>query len=276
MATEIVKPTVELVPRPNLEGVESAIEKVNVETAKLDALAVRAEQFRVITTAEQSGQAKLLQLEVRSVAKAAGFNLDSYWEVIKRASDFLSNIYKNHEGKAKAIDDALKASVKIYETEDKRRAQELADKQNRERIEAAEKKAAEDKAERERLAKIEKDKKVKEINAALKRGDIGKREAAKMLREAGAYAEAAIEQAAADAEAKVQAVKDNPVTVRPNIQAVAGVPSTTHWKFRVLDADRIPRSYMTPNEVKIGAQVRFLKDKAKAEAEIPGIEVSED
>lgn len=53
----------------------------------------------------------------------------------------------------------------------------------------------------------------------------------------------------------------------------AGTSARTNWKFRIVNPDLIPRNYMTPNEPEIGAMVRMLKDKDKAEATIPGIEV---
>src|SRR5882672_6088574 len=243
MSTQIVKPTVEIVPRPNLEGVETAIAKLATETEKLASLRTRAEEL-IKTAGKVSANdflqsAKLLQLEVRSIGKAAAFNLDVYWEVIKRASNALSQIYEGHEGQAKAIDDTLKAKVKEVEAEEKRRADAETARVNRERIEAAEKKAKEEREERERLAKIEKDRKIGEIRGALKRKEIGKREAARMLKEAGAIEEARLAEASADADAAVQAVKDNPVKVEADIPKVAGVPSRTNYKVEVLAASML-------------------------------------
>jgi hypothetical protein len=296
VSTQITKPTVEIVPRPDLEGVETAITALQVHTEKLKELRVKAEATKVETAAE-CAQAKLLELEVRSVGKEAGLLLDPYWEVVKRASDALSNIYKGHEGEAKAIDDLLKAKVKVYEAEEKRRAQEIADRENRERIAAAQKKADDEQKERERLAKEKKDKDIKEIKAAEKRGDIGKREAVKLLKEAGAVAEAAIEEAVANAEAAVQAVKDAPVSAKPNIPAVAGVPSRTNYKAEVTSEDALLlawanaaiagtkgnyqlavylRQFIMANAQAIGAEARRVKDSKKLEDMIPGIHATEE
>src|SRR6266404_7261366 len=247
--TEIVKPTVEIVPRPNLEGVETAIAKNSTETEKLASLRTRAEEL-IKTAGKVSANdflqsAKLLQLEVRSIGKAAAFNLDVYWEVVKRASNALSQIYEGHEGQAKAIDDTLKAKVKEVEAEEKRRAEIETKRKNDERLAAEQKKAEDERKKRERLAKEAKDKKIKDIKAAQKAGEIGKREAARMLREAGAVEEAAIEQAAADAEAQVQAVKDNPVKVEADIPKVAGVPSRTNYKAEVMHGDALLIAWAT-------------------------------
>jgi len=74
------------------------------------------------------------------------------------------------------------------------------------------------------------------------------------------------EEAAAIMDTPVQA----PVVVVPkSIPKVAGVSMTKQWKFRITDANKIPRQYLTVDEQKIGAIVRALKDQAN----IPGVEV---
>ena len=61
-----------------------------------------------------------------------------------------------------------------------------------------------------------------------------------------------------------------PVIVQKEIPKVSGGPVyRTVWKFRIKDKDRIPKEYMIPDEVRIGAVVRAMKDQAN----IPGIEV---
>ncbi len=83
--------------------------------------------------------------------------------------------------------------------------------------------------------------------------------------------------AAHQAEAIREAPKVAPVTVQPNVPKVAGIRGRVNWKFKVVDASKIQRGYLIPDEVSIGQEVRRIKDKAKAEAAIPGIEVwSED
>jgi len=299
MNTEIVKPGVAIVPRPNLEGVETAIAKLSIDTEKLVPLKAKADALNakgaLNWTADDCQAAKLLELDVRNIKKAAGLLLDPYWEVVKSVSDTLGNYYKGHEGPADAIDKSLKDNVKIFETEEKRRADIETKRLNDERLAAEQKKAADERKERERLAKEAKDKKIKEIKAAHKSGEIGKREYIRMLREAGAAEEAAIEQAAADAEAQVQAVKDNPVTAKADIRAVAGVPSRTNYKAEVLDFDQLLyayvatfakptnlerrmylRKFIMANEQKIGEEARGVKDSKKMSTCIPGVRFYED
>lgn len=74
------------------------------------------------------------------------------------------------------------------------------------------------------------------------------------------------EEAAAIMDTPVQA----PVVVVPKaIPKVAGIAMTKQWKFRITDANKIPRQYLVPDETKIGAVVRALKDQTS----IPGVEI---
>lgn len=293
--TQIVKPeVVEIVPRPNLSGVEQAIERLNVETAKLAPYRKTAEAL-VITNMEECQQAKFDQVAIRGIKNAAATNLDPFWDVVKRAYDALSRIYKTHESQADAVDKIYKDKVRAYEVEEKRRADELTRQENERREREAKAKAEQERRDREREAKEKRDARVKEIKAMEKKGEIGKREAAKLMREAGALEEAAIEQAAADADAKIQAVKDNPVEVKPNTIAVAGVPSTVHYKAEVKDPvallfsyvatfakppDLVRRAYLqqfiTIDVQRLGLEARTVKDSKKLAAQIPGVRFYEE
>jgi len=59
-----------------------------------------------------------------------------------------------------------------------------------------------------------------------------------------------------------------PIVLQKTVPKVQGVSFTERWTFRVVDADKIPRSYLVPDEVKIGQVVRALK----ASSNIPGVE----
>jgi hypothetical protein len=299
--SQIVKPeVVEIVPRPNLAGVEVAITKLKTETEKIEPLRVRAKALMstpaITATPAQAQEAKSLQLEIRTIGKAAALNLDPYWAVVNAARDALSQIYSGHEDPAKAIDDELKTWVKSFETEEKRRAKVEEDRREQERLKAAQEKADAERKERERLAKVEKDKKIADIKAAQKLGEIGKREAARLLREAGASEEAAIEQAAADAEAAVEAAKNAPrEQVKPDLRPMAGVPSRTNYKAQVTDANLLIEAYIrtfakpvdverriylrqfiTINEQRVGEEARKMKDSKKMATLIPGVRFYED
>lgn len=55
--------------------------------------------------------------------------------------------------------------------------------------------------------------------------------------------------------------------VESKVEKVEGLSFKTNWKFRITNANLIPREYMIPDEVKIGKVVRALK----ADTCIPGV-----
>lgn len=60
-----------------------------------------------------------------------------------------------------------------------------------------------------------------------------------------------------------------PVTVPDARPKVAGLTRRKNWKYRIVDVDKIPREYMMPDDRKLAAAAREMKENAK----IPGIEV---
>lgn len=59
------------------------------------------------------------------------------------------------------------------------------------------------------------------------------------------------------------------VVAPPTVPKQDGIAKKTNWKFRIVNAALIPREFMSPDEVKIGAIVRSQKNLAK----IPGVQV---
>jgi hypothetical protein len=90
--------------------------------------------------------------------------------------------------------------------------------------------------------------------------------------------EEAIKAEAAGQTEKAEEILAAPVSiakVRPTTEAprVAGVSIQKRWTYRIVDESKIPREYLSPDLIKIGAVVREFK----GEAVIPGVEVfSED
>lgn len=52
-----------------------------------------------------------------------------------------------------------------------------------------------------------------------------------------------------------------------------GVAFRNNWYFKIIDRNKIPRTYLKPDEQAIGAVVRGVKDATKVEKMIPGIRV---
>ena len=68
---------------------------------------------------------------------------------------------------------------------------------------------------------------------------------------------------------KAEEVMPEPVTVMPTIDRVKGMGIRRLWKFRIVDATKIPREYFKIDEMKIGQVVRALKENTN----IAGIQV---
>lgn len=60
-----------------------------------------------------------------------------------------------------------------------------------------------------------------------------------------------------------------PVVLPSSVPKVAGVSARAVWKWRITDANLIPRQYLIPDEAAIGQVARALKDRAN----IPGVEI---
>jgi hypothetical protein len=273
MATkeQITKSQVDLIPALPTKEVETALAELRTATANLGSLRERADPLAV-KDKDSYTAAGQLRAEVRSASKIGALKLKPYLEVAKRVVEYLRTEISKHETEAAKIEGSLDTKINDHLTREKAAAAAEQTRINEERNRQARIKSEEDRKERERIAKETKERRVAEIKADLKSGKLGKRDAARLLKEAGALEESAIEQAAADAEVAREAPK--PVEVKPDLPVIAGSRKRTIWDFVVLDENRLPRKYMTPNLVKIGADVRFNKSKEKSEAEIPGIEVS--
>jgi hypothetical protein len=88
----------------------------------------------------------------------------------------------------------------------------------------------------------------------------------------------AIEAEKAGKKAEAETIIETPVTVAPVVVAKktpkmeGGPVYRTIWKFRIKNADLIPREYLIPDEVKIGGLVRSMKSATS----ISGVEVYEE
>lgn len=237
---------------------------------KLQGLKDRADSLVV---SDQNGciVAKNLKLDIQAFVKAVKFQTGPDIEIKKGELRQLQEQEKMLLAPAEAMLETSERKRKEWENEERWKAEVEQKRINEENQRQQRIKADEEKREAEKLAVETRKKRVAEINQHLAIGKIGKREAARLLKLAGADEEAAKQNAAAQAEETAKAAPV--VQVKPNIPTVAGTVSRQNWKFRFVDPNRIPRVYMMPDEVKIGQMVRATKDKKSAEGICPGIEV---
>ncbi|MGC2234299.1 MAG: hypothetical protein WBA09_22550 [Candidatus Acidiferrum sp.] len=252
MATQIVKP----------ESSEFA-----TVLARLQADA----QNIAVKTAEDCLAAKTTQQQVRRLIKDIHAKLDPFVQMAKNNYDDAKTERAKWIDPAEAVDAALAQKVKDYERLEREKTEAEERRINEERRRKA---AEEAEAQRKRDEAAAADRRREEqarIAEAQKAGELKKREAEKMRKEAEERERRDREQAARDAEAAKATVQD--VKVAPSIPKVAGVPSRRNYKFRIIDASRIPRQYLCPDEQKIGRDVRDWKKVGEV---IPGVEAFED
>jgi len=251
----------------------TAIELVDTKSFQTGLSRLQSEATSIVVKdAESCLDAKTRQRDVRAYIKDVESKLSPFVEAAKANLATARDELNRWVDPAKAIDATLAAKVKDYERREEEAAEVEELRINEENRRIAAEKAEADRKERERLAEEERKRRAKEIEAERKAGEIGKREAERLKREAEAIAEEEKKNAAA---AAVEAAKNvAEVKVMPNIPTVAGVPSRRNWRFKVVDANKIPDRFWVIDEQYIGSEVRRIKDKVRAETEIPGIEVS--
>jgi hypothetical protein len=225
-----------------------------------------------IEVTDRDSYARLLEarLLVKSYKTAVGHELDPGIDKAQELLDLLKN------QKAKFIDPAdviykdATERAKIWLVEDERLRSAEQDRFNEAAEREKNRKAEEDRIARENEAKVQRAVTIAEIRGKLQRKEITKRQAEKLLRMAGAEHEANLTAAAAAAE-EAKAAPAPKVEVKSDIPAIAGTRRSRVYKFEVVDALKIPRNFCAPDLVKIGSEVRRIKNSEEAAAMIPGI-----
>ena len=270
MATnsEIVKTgTTQVIPSTDLKGLEGALAELQQVASVLPKLKAKAEAFTIIDTADECKAAKVVLGDIRALRKIGGFKIDPFLGIVKQVGDFLRGERSGHKAKCDALDKPLTQKIRDYDDKETARALEDQIRENEERTRKAREEA--DAKRRDDEAKAEADRKArqKEIEAARKAGEVGKRESDRLKKEAAEKEQRDREQAAREADAAAAAVK--PVTVKPNIPTQAGVVIRRNWRFKIVDATKIPRAFLIPDEQAIGAIVRANKNKTMSAADCP-------
>jgi hypothetical protein len=224
-----------------------------------------------VSTPQEYASAGSILVAIRNYQKDVKNKLNPFVDIARRAYDAARQEMQKYLNQAQELEIVLTRPMEDF----KRREREAAEAEQRRineerRVEAA-RLAEEQRKADEARAKEERDKREREIKEAQKAGDLKKREAEKLRKEAEERERQQREQAARDAEAAKNSVQS--VTVKPSTPTIAGLRGRVNWKFRIVDANKIPRTYLCPDEQAIGRMVRETKDKAAAEAKCGGIEV---
>jgi hypothetical protein len=241
--------------------------KLNTKRAELQSMV----DSIVVRDAETCLKAKTAQRDIRLEVKMVHAVLDPFVVQAKDAYDKAKEEREKYIGPLVTLDEVLGQKVKDYERLERERAAAEERRINQERRAKAEQEAAEQRKRDEEAAAERRKEEQKRIEEARKAGELNKREAEKARKEAEEREREAKVQAARDAEAARNSVQD--VKVAAAIPTVAGVPSRRNYKFRIIDANKIPRAYLCPDEQKIGRDVRDWKKVGEV---IPGVEAYEE
>ena len=238
---------------------------------KLELIRKRAEAI-VVVDQESYALACAIVLDGRKEVKAIGFVLDPG---INSAKEHLEELRRQKAAFVDRITPIVaiaEQKAEAWKADERRKAQQEADRINEQRRVEAQRRADEERREAEAKAKADREQRERDLAAARKKGEINKREQEKLAKQAAEDEHKAKEMAAkqaAETAANVQTV-----TVKPSVPVVSGIKARVNWRFRIVNADKIPREYLEPNEVAIGSYVRALKQTGEV---IPGVEAySED
>jgi hypothetical protein len=261
-------------------------------TSNAEALAAAVTDI-VVKDGAKCLEAKRVKKTIADELKQRHFVLDPFVVQAKANYDEAKDQRAKWITPLETLEEKIEQKIKTYEREERERTQREQDAINAENARLKREADEQERKDKEAAAKIEREAKVKEIRALLKAGKIGKRESARLLKEAGAHEEAALAQAAADAET-AKATPPPPVTLKPDIPAVAGVPSRVNYKAEVLRPELLINAYVDAvhlknteravylrqfimvNAQKLGEEARTVKNSKHLASQIPGVRFYED
>jgi hypothetical protein len=234
----------EIVPSSELPGLENALVTLDTLERDLAPIEARAKEMKVETADEYANAADLIaQLKISQKTGAA--TLAPFEGILSRVKDFLQTRKQRHKNRAESIHGILTAKMGDY---------------TRREINAAH-------AEQWRINEEARRKRDAELKAAVKAGEMGKREAAKLAKE------------------PVPEIK-----VKATIPKVAGVVRRTNYyaectnedgflmEFakRIVKGDKSLRHYVVVDAQQINAAAGEMKDSKALEALLPFVKAREE
>lgn len=236
------------------------------EAEKANTILAAAQAFRV-ETPEQYMSAGAELKRIKAQAAAIDAKRKAITEPLDRAKKEAMDFFRPFLAALDQAELEIKGEMLVFDREQQRiraeaerKAREEAERIRKEQEQAAAKieQAAREKREKEEA-------KARELEAQ------GRQAEAEAKREAADRAEALRIQ---QADAKRTAAAQIPAAPVVHIEQpkVAGISTSTVWKFEIVNPDLIPREYLTPDEKAIGGVVRSLKGRAS----IPGVRIFEE
>jgi hypothetical protein len=253
----------------------SAVDIVVKEVERgLTVLRERAQAI-VVHDANEYQQACQVALDCRAYVKDVGFKLDPGINSALVHLNFLRNEKNRFIEPAKQIAEIAAQKAEAWKAEERRKAQVEQDRINEQRRIEAQRKAEEEKRAADAQAKLDREARERELETARKAGDIGKREEARLKKQA--EEDEARQRELAAKQAVVTAANIQEVKIIPSVPKVAGIKARVNYKFEIVNPGLVKDGFLKPDEVAIGVKVRGDKDPDKSMLEIGGIRVwSED
>jgi hypothetical protein len=273
----------EVIPSSELPRFNEALAEMDKLELELEPVAREAREIKIVDkpTRERAG---ILNAQCKAVQKSGDATLASYDAIIKRVKDFIQTRKLRVKNRAEEARGILMGKMGDWDRAEEAAARAEQDRIQREKQAAIDRAAEEKRQADEQAAKELRERRVAEIRQDLKDKKITKRQAEKLLREAGAMEESLLAKAAADQE---EAKSKTPeavakVEVKANVPIIAGNKRRKNWRARVINAQAVKIQFLCPDEQAIGAEVRKLgtdatpEDVAAMEAKIGGIEIREE
>jgi len=289
MASEGVRTQQEIIPSMDMPEFEKALSTMDSLESKLNPLYDRARRLEVTDRATRE-EAKQILDEAKSYDKLGEATIAPYKSIVNRVKDYLLTRERKVANRKEEIRMALTPKMNQYD-----RAEEAAtlaeQKRVQDALEASLKRQAEERRLADELAAKElRTKRVAEIRSDLKAGRINKRQSEKLLREAGAFQEAALAQAAAEADEATQRATET----AKNVTVESNVPSGGRRNYHAacIDEDLFLlafcaeyvalgrfgelRKFVKVNNQALGEEARDMKNTKKMLEKYAGISASDD
>lgn len=231
---------IEVLPADQMVKFTEALATMETLRAELDAIHVEARQLLEFKTwtPEQRVRAGELTTDYKNKVKTGESTIQPFKDAVNEfKKKYILTPENRVNNKAEEIKMGLSPRMGEWDREDERQKEiekkRIADAERAKLERAAEVKRQEDEA----LAKQAREKRVSEIRQDLKDKKITKREAEKLLREAGALEEALKAKAAADQEEGKQNAKKiaDSVKVGPRVGPIAGNVKRVNWSAQCTD-----------------------------------------
>ncbi len=277
----------EIIPSLELPGLPVALGEMDTLQTHIEGI---GSQIRAMSIDKREDYEKMADLvtKLKSADKSGVSTMSPLKNAVNKVRDFLLTRERKLANRIEEFRGIANAKMGEWT-----RKEQLAAKAEQERINAEARKKAEAEAaaklkqEQEEAAKRKKDA-IAEIKRRLKAGEIGKREAAKLLKEAGDTEQADILRA----EAEATEIKENPQTIKVESQVptVAGIQKRVNYRAECTDTGAFLKEfarryakgdisllpYVTVDQQAIGKFARDTKDSKKVAESLPYVKAWED